>query len=132
MASTLNKTALLLKQPERKVSEFLLPLLLLKCIIFEWQRLRQFHLKSNCLPNINASDELIFTGKLQLKKLKTCLAPNMWLRSSVGSSAQLVSGRHGFKPRRSLNFFQASFSAISLIAVYLQGSIHHLLPTIQI
>ena len=29
---------------------------------------------------------------------------------------------------RSLNFFQASFSAISLIAVYLRGSIRHLSP----
>ena len=35
---------------------------------------------------------------------KIRLAPNLWLRSSVGSSAQLVPGRHGFKPRRSLNF----------------------------
>ena len=34
-------------------------------------------------------------------------------------------GRHGFKPCRSLNFFQASFSAISLIAVYLRGSIRY-------
>ena len=31
-------------------------------------------------------------------------------------SAQPVPGRHGFKPRRSLNFFQASISAISLTA----------------
>ena len=37
---------------------------------------------------------------------KIRLAPNLqlWLRSSVGSSAQLVSGRYGFKPRRSLIF----------------------------
>ena len=47
------------------------------------------------------SDELILAGKL------------------------LVSRRHGFKPRRSLNLFQASFSAISLIAVYLRGTMYH-------
>ena len=35
---------------------------------------------------------------------KIRLAPNLWFHSSVGSSAQLVSRRHGFKPRRSLNF----------------------------
>ena len=33
-----------------------------------------------------------------------CLAPNVWFRSSVGSSGQLESWRHGFEPRRSLNF----------------------------
>ena len=32
------------------------------------------------------------------------------------------------KGYRSLNFFQASFSAISLIAVYLRGSIRYLSP----
>ena len=40
---------------------------------------------------------------------KICLAPNMWLRCSVGSSAQLVSWRHGFKPHRSLEFFFSGF-----------------------
>ena len=55
----------------------------------------------------------------------------MWLLSicsSVGSSAQLhvVSGRYEFRPCESLNFFQASFSAIFLIAVYLRGTICHL------
>lgn len=54
---------------------------------------------------------------------KIGIAPNMWLHSSLGSSIQLVSGRHGFKPRQSRNFFHASFCAISLIAVNLQGTI---------
>ena len=52
-----------------------------------------------------------------------CVACGFVQCSSVGSSAQPVSGRHGFKPRRSLNFFQASISAIALIAVYLRGQI---------
>ena len=50
---------------------------------------------------------------------KICLAPNIWPRRSVGSITQPVSERLGFKPRRSLNFFQASISAIALIVVYL-------------
>ena len=49
---------------------------------------------------------------------KIFLAPNMWLRSLVGSSVQPVSGELGFKPRRSLNFFQASIFTVALIAVY--------------
>ena len=47
-------------------------------------------------------NELILAGKLQLKKLQ--------------------------KKKPEKNFFQASFSAISLIAVYLRGSIRYLSP----
>ena len=35
--------------------------------------------------------------------IQICLAPDVWSRSSVGSSGQLESWRHGFE------FFQASF-----------------------
>ena len=73
-----------------------------------------------------SSDELILAGKLQLKKLqkkkpeKIQASTGAWTRAS-----QILVGRS--KPRRrSLNFFQASFSAISFIAVYLRGSIRHL------
>ena len=38
-----------------------------------------------------------------------CLAPNVWSRSSVGSSGQLESWRHGFESRRSLNFSRLLF-----------------------
>ena len=45
----------------------------------------------------------------------------------LGTSAQPVFGRHGFKPRLRLNFFQCSIFAISLIAVYLMMKINSLL-----
>ena len=38
-----------------------------------------------------------------------CLAPNVWFRSSVGSSGKLESWRHGFESRRSLNFSRLLF-----------------------
>ena len=34
-----------------------------------------------------------------------CLAPNVWLDTSVGSNTHLVSERYGFKVHRGLNFF---------------------------
>ena len=34
-----------------------------------------------------------------------CLAPNVWLDTSVGSNTHLVSERYGFKFHRGLNFF---------------------------
>lgn len=37
-----------------------------------------------------------------------CLTPKLWLPGSVSGSAQQISGKHGFKQRRGLNFFGLS------------------------
>ena len=57
---------------------------------------------------------------------------NMWLRGSVVSGAQLVSGRPGFKPSRSLNFFRLlhsnffhSNSTARIISFLLKGLGRH-------
>ena len=77
------------------------------------------------------SDELILAGKLQLKKLQKkkpekkfrlrrglnpCLPDTSWALYQL--SYEATCWERG-------KFFQASFSAISLIAVYLRGSIRH-------
>ena len=55
---------------------------------------------------------------------KLCSSPSVWLRSSVGKRAQLVSGKHGFDSRRSLNLFaQTSFLQFT--------SEHHCFPWVD-
>lgn len=54
------------------------------------------------------------------KPSEICHSASVWLRSSVGCSAQLISRRHGFEFRRGL-VFSGFFSATSKIAVHLRG-----------
>ena len=57
---------------------------------------------------------------------KICLPHTMWLRSTIGSSPQLLSGRYVFELSRSLNFFKGFFSEITLIADHMRVSLRYL------
>jgi len=95
----------------------------LSVYILEWgfcvftkpeQQLRKFNRRSNMsLFHIYHFRSNSFTGNKE--PTKVCLALNMWLCSSVGSSAKPVSlsKRHEFEPSGSQNIFQASISAIA-------------------
>lgn len=46
-----------------------------------------------------------------------CFTPNVWLRSSVGNGAHLVSGRHGLESPRNLNFANGYIQGPYLLCV---------------
>ena len=59
---------------------------------------------------------------------KICVAPNMWLLCSVGSSTQLVSGWHRFDPKILLNScFRLKLNFCSIALLYFTCTKIHLL-----
>ena len=71
------------------------------------------------LSNYRKKPENKFRLRRDSNTSQNCLAPSLWFHSSVGSSCQLESWRHGFESRRSLNFSRLLFCNCRWFTVHL-------------